>query len=192
MKYANRYGDGRSIFYRKGDNIELEGKYYRIVGIEEVPAYELSFGTVSSGDTSNKFKADFLDPREQDRLVHVLVGVIPVKWGATTPYVSVDYIEEVSCRIRAYRPKEEILWVTPDGNNKAWIDHTISPVDDPNELYPVFVKYNDEPWFEAENAEAHDIDQKIKFMGKTYKLEELSEKPANYAPIAYKPAFRER
>jgi len=188
LKYANRYGDPRSSFYRKGDNIELEDHqgnihYYKIVDVIDTPAIDLYLGNVAAGTRANptegsKTKLKEIEPMEQNILTHAIVGV--------------DEVSGKSCQVRFWRPKEQPQWLSPDGNYHGYIDHKISPVDDPNELFPVFCMMGDTPYFRADNPNAVAIEQWIVITAKRYILEELSEKPSVYAPIPYHPKQGQR
>lgn len=192
MKYANRFGDLRSTFYRKGDNIELarrsgEGyavKYYKIVDVLDSPGIDVYLGSIDAGSRSDptegsKVELSVLQPQTDGILTHALIGVDVDSAGR-------------SCQIRVWRPKENPIWLSPDGNYQGYVDAKISPVEDPNELFPLFVLMGDVPYARADNPHSVAIEQWIVIQSKRYIIEELKEKPSAYAPIPYQEKVGQR
>lgn len=197
MKYASRYGDQRAIFYRKGDNIKVGGKFYEIVSLRDVPHLRLDLGNVAAGTLVNptqgtKTPWNNLEPDNKDELAHVLLGVEVQRAGiqipdglVNPPAASIDEGQSFSPWVRYWNPQEQPQWLSPDGSVQSWIDAEISPIGDENELFPVFVIKDNEPFFRADNP--HDeiafVNIGIRATGKLYKLVELGAQPEKFAVI---------
>lgn len=199
MKYANRFGDQRAIFYKKGDNLKIGEKYYEIVGLRDIPQLPLNLGSVGAGSFANptqgtKVQFAELEPRNEDELVHCLIGVEETKFivgigaSASLPppgLLGPDAdVQGFSCRILYWNPQEQPQWLSPRGRVQSFIDHRISPIGDENELFPVFVIKDNAPWFRADNPWDHGgITQYIFALGKLYKLSELGSQPDKFAVV---------
>ena len=197
MKYANRYGDERSIWYRRGDNLEIDGKgFFVIEDIVDVPEVILNLGSVAVGTIANptqgaKVQANELEPRVMGEIVHTLVGVDVVDFAiaftasaSTPPGAGVDGTVSRSCQIRAWNPAEQPLWLSPQGNIQGFLTHLISPIGDENELFPVFTEKDNPPTFRADNPWADGaIQQYLYLISKRYLLEELESKPDKFARV---------
>jgi len=199
MKYSNRFGDQRSIFYRKGDNLKIGEKFYEIVGLRDIPQLPLDLGSVSAGSFSaptqgTKVQFGELEPMNEDELVHVLIGVEETRF-LVGPTASTSLpppggfgpdaeVQGYSCRILYWNPQEQPQWLSPHGNIQSFIDHRISPIGDENELFPVFVIKDNPPYFRADNPWDHgSISQHIFAIGKLYKLSDLGSQPEKFAVI---------
>lgn len=176
MKYANRHGDMRVNVFRIGDNLKNpnNGKFFEIVSIRESPsiildltpaggdiaaipdlsAGQLAAGTLAIPVDGPLVAAPNLVPDEDLVLTYALASVrvnriayIPTALGAAV----IEAIQEVSCQVRYFKPQEVPQWLTPDKQAHGYIDHEISPPDDPNELFPIFVWRDEEPRFQARN-----------------------------------------
>jgi len=197
MKYANRYGDERSIWYRRGDNLYVEGRgYFVIEDLIDVPQVILNLGNIAAGTIAAptqgaKVQATELEPRVQKEIVHTLVGVDAVRFavGVTAsvgapPAAVLDEAISRSCQIRAWNPAEQPLWLSPQGNIQGFLTHEISPVGDENELFPVFTEKDNPPTFRADNPWTDGaIQQYLYLLSKRYLLEELPDRPDKFATI---------
>lgn len=200
MKFSNRFGDQRAIFYKKGDNLKIGDKYYEIVGLRDVPQLPLDLGTIALGSfavPTQGAKVQFaeLEPLNEDELAHCLIGVEETRFlegpvaSASLPPPALlgpdaDVIER-SCRILYWNPQEQPQWLSPQARVQTFIDHRISPIGDENELFPIFAIKDNPPFFRADNPWPDGaITQHIFALGKLYKLSELGVVPDKFAVIS--------
>lgn len=193
MKYFNR----RDVLFRKNDNLEIEGRYFKIVAVKEMPPGLLELGTIAlaAGATPEapawtaptegaKVEMEHLVPKETNILVHIFVGVqadgLEVQSVLPGPLTR---IIERSCMIRAFQEKETPFWISPDREELHFITKDESPIDDPNEQYQLWLVHGDKFYLRADNPHSVAIAQYLRLSGAEYTLEPLTEAPEKFTPI---------
>lgn len=176
MKYGNRHGDVRVNVFRIGDVLKNpnNGDFKKITNIRQSPmvvvdltpaggviagipnlsAGQLAAGTLAAPTEGPITPVNEIVPIVDDEIVMAFVGVypsevayVPTALGGAT----LEALAKISCFVRYRKPAGVNQWLTPDEADETIIDATISPPEDPNELFPMFIFRNEDPVFQAIN-----------------------------------------
>ncbi len=176
MKFGNRHGDTRVNVFRIGDVLFnpktktfLKIKNIRhspmivldltpaggdIAGIPDLSAGQIAAGTLAAPVEGPLTPVDQIVPIVDDEIVLAFIGVypsivafIPTALGGAAE----EALQKISCFVRYRKPAGVNQWLTPDESEETVIDTTISPPEDPNDLFPTYIFRNEEPRFQAIN-----------------------------------------
>lgn len=176
MKFGNRHGDVRANILRIGDVLKNpnNGKFKKIVNIRQSPmlvidltpaggdiagipdlsAGQLAVGTLAAPTEGPVVPVPLITPIVDNEIVMAFVGVypsivafIPTALGGAAE----EALQKISCFVRYRKPAGVNQWLTPDEADETVIDTTISPPEDPNDLFPLFIFRNEDPVFQALN-----------------------------------------